>query len=48
MQRQDVRDLIKLLFALSEYSLKKVYNQTPHETEETKEQGDDDNIVSTF
>jgi hypothetical protein len=48
MQRQDIRDLITLLFALSEYSLKKVFNQTPNEPEETKEQGDDEDIVSTF
>jgi len=51
MQRQDIRDLITLLFALSEYSLKKVFNQKlnePEETKETKEQGGDEDIVSTF
>jgi len=37
MQRQDIRDLITLLFALSEYSLKKVFNQKPDALEESKE-----------
>lgn len=51
MQRQDIRDLITLLFALSEYSLKNVFKQkapTMAAVEEHKEQGGDEEMVSTF
>lgn len=51
MQRQDIRDLITLLFALSEYSLKNVFKQMAPATaafEESKEQGGDEEMVSTF